>query len=76
MGTHQVPFRKELWIEREDFMIDPPKKYFRLFVGNEVRLQSAFIVRCTSYECDPEGRVSIVHAQYDPVRGWGRWAIR
>lgn len=66
MGTHQVPFRKELWIEREDFMIDPPKKYFRLFVGNEVRLQSAFIVRCTSYECDPEGRVSIVHAQYDP----------
>lgn len=66
MGTHQIPFHKELWIEREDFMIDPPKKYFRLFVGNEVRLQSAFIVKCTSYETDDEGNVTVVHADYDP----------
>ncbi|MCI6157143.1 MAG: glutamine--tRNA ligase/YqeY domain fusion protein [Peptoniphilaceae bacterium] len=66
MGSHTVLFERELWIEREDFMIDPPKKYFRLFPGNEVRLQSAFIIRCTDYETDETGNVTVVHAEYDP----------
>lgn len=66
MGTHQVPFGKEVWIDRDDFMVDPPKKYFRLFPGNEVRLMNAFVVKCTSYETDEKGRVTCVHADYDP----------
>lgn len=65
MGTHTIPFRKEVWIEREDFEIDPPKKYFRLFPGNEVRLQGAFIVKATDYETDAEGNVTVVHATRD-----------
>lgn len=66
MGTHDVPFSREVWIEREDFAIDPPKKFFRLFPGNEVRLQKAYIVRATDYELDESGNVIVVHATYDP----------
>lgn len=66
MGTHEVPFSRELWIEREDFEVDPPKKYFRLFPGNEVRLQKAYIVKATDYETDEDGNVTVVHATYDP----------
>ena len=66
MGSHEIPFRREVWIEREDFEIDPPKKYFRLFPGNEVRLQNAYIVRATGYDTDEDGKVIAVHADYDP----------
>ena len=66
MGTHTIPFGKKVWIEREDFMIDPPKKYYRLFPGNEVRLQNAYIVKATDYELDEAGNVKVVHATYDP----------
>lgn len=66
MGSHTCPFGKELWIERADFEMDPPKKYFRLYPGNEVRLMNAYIVKCTSYETDESGRVSVVHADYEP----------
>lgn len=66
MGTHTVPFGKEVWIEREDFMIEPERKYFRLYPGNEVRLQGAYVVRCTGYDLDDDGEVAAVHAEYDP----------
>ncbi|MGN0165046.1 MAG: glutamine--tRNA ligase/YqeY domain fusion protein [Lachnospiraceae bacterium] len=66
MGTRMVPFTKELYIERDDFMIEPPKKYFRLFPGNEVRLMSAYFVKCVSYETDENGNVTVVHCTYDP----------
>ncbi len=66
MGEHQIPFRKELWIDRDDFEIEPPKKYRRFYVGNEVRLQSAYLVTCTSYETDEKGTVTVVHGSYDP----------
>lgn len=66
MGTREVPFSRELYIEREDFMIDPPKKYFRLFPGNEVRLMSAYFVKCVSYETDEDGNVTVIHCTYDP----------
>lgn len=66
LGHRMVPFGKELYIEREDFMIEPIRKYFRLFPGNEVRLMSAYFVTCTSYETDEEGNVTVVHATYDP----------
>ena len=65
-GTKQLPFERELWIEREDFMEEPPKKYFRLFVGNEVRLMNAYFVKCTGFEKDENGNVTVVHATYDP----------
>lgn len=65
-GKKQVPFERELWIEREDFMEEPPKKYFRLFVGNEVRLMNAYFVKCTGFEKDENGNVTVVHATYDP----------
>lgn len=65
-GKKQLPFERELWIEREDFMEEPPKKYFRLFVGNEVRLMNAYFVKCTGFEKDENGNVTIVHATYDP----------
>lgn len=67
LGTHQVPFSKELYIEREDFMEEPPKKYFRLFLGNEVRLMHAYFVTCTGFEKDDEGNVTVVHCTYDPA---------
>ena len=66
MGERLVPFSRELYIEREDFMIEPPKKYFRLFPGNEVRLMSAYFVTCTGYETDENGSVTVVHCTYDP----------
>lgn len=66
MGTHTILFGKKIWIEREDFMIQPPKKYYRLFPGNEVRLQNAYIVKATDYELDENGNVKVVHATYDP----------
>ncbi|MDD5934255.1 MAG: glutamine--tRNA ligase/YqeY domain fusion protein [Clostridiales bacterium] len=66
MGTRMIPFSRELYIEREDFMIEPPKKYFRLFPGNEVRLMNAYFVTCTDYKTDEEGNVTEVYATYDP----------
>ncbi len=65
-GTRKVPFSKELYIEREDFSIDPPKGYHRLYIGNEVRLKSAYYVTAVSYETDAEGNVSCIHCTYDP----------
>ena len=66
MGTRKTVFSKELYIEREDFMVEPPKKYFRLFPGNEVRLKSAYFVKCTGYDTDENGEVTAVHCTYDP----------
>ena len=66
MGTRKVAFSKELYIEREDFMEEPPKKYFRLFPGNEVRLMNAYFVTCVGYEKDDNGNVTVVHCTYDP----------
>ena len=65
LGSRTMSFGKELYIERDDFMIEPPKKYFRLYPGNEVRLMGAYFVKCTSYELDEAGRVSVVHVEYD-----------
>lgn len=65
-GTRTIPFSKELWIERDDFMIEPIKKYRRLFVGNEVRLYKAYFVTCTGYDLDENGEVAAVHCTYDP----------
>ena len=65
-GSRKVPFGRELYIEREDFMEEPPKKYFRLFPGNEVRLMNAYFVKCTDYEKDENGNVMVVHCTYDP----------
>ncbi len=67
LGIKQVPFEKELWIEREDFMEEPPKKYFRLFPGNEVRLMNAYFVKCVGCEKDENGQVTVVHCTYDPI---------
>ena len=66
MGVRKVPFSKVLYIDREDFMIEPPKKYFRLFPGNEVRLMNAYFVKCESYVTDANGNVTEVHCTYDP----------
>ena len=66
LGSRKVPFAKELYIEREDFMEEPPRKYFRLFPGNEVRLMNAYFVTCQSYEKDEEGKVTVIHCTYDP----------
>ena len=72
MGTRKVTFSKELYIERDDFMIEPVKGYFRLFPGNEVRLKYAYYVKVVSYETDAEGNVTVVHCTYDPASrgGW------
>ena len=66
LGIRKVPFGRELYIEREDFMVDPPKKYKRMFVGTEVRLMNAYLVTCTGYETDDHGNVTTVHCSYDP----------
>ncbi|MCD8153270.1 MAG: glutamine--tRNA ligase/YqeY domain fusion protein [Clostridiales bacterium] len=66
LGSRMIPFGPELYIEREDFMIDPPRKYKRLFLGTEVRLMNAYFVTCTGYEADDDGTVRVVHCQYDP----------
>lgn len=66
MGTRQIVFSRELFIERDDFMVEPPKKYFRLFPGNEVRLKSAYFVKCIGFDTDENGEVTAVHCTYDP----------
>jgi glutaminyl-tRNA synthetase len=65
-GSREIPFSRELWIEREDFMIDPPKKYFRLGPGLMVRLKHAYILRCDSYQTNEAGEVTEVHCTYFP----------
>ena len=71
LGSRMVPFSKELYIEREDFMVEPPKKYKRLYPGNEVRLMNAYFVTCTGYDTDEEGNVTAVHCTYDPATKGG-----
>ena len=66
LGSRKVPFGRELYIEREDFMEEPPKKYFRLFPGNEVRLMNAYFVKCVDYEKDENGNITVIHCTYDP----------
>lgn len=66
LGTRKVTFSRELYVEQDDFMAEPVKKYFRLFPGNEVRLKSAYFVTCTGYETDDDGRVTCLHCTYDP----------
>ena len=66
LGSREVPFSRELYIERDDFMVEPPKKYRRLFLGNEVRLMNAYFITCTGYDLDEDGNVTCVHATYDP----------
>ena len=66
LGSRKLAFTRELYIEREDFMIDPPKKYFRLFPGNEVRLMNAYYVTCTGYDVDENGNVTEIRCTYDP----------
>ena len=71
LGSRKVPFGRELYIDRDDFMEEPPKKYYRLYPGNEVRLMSAYFVTCTSYEKDENGKVSVIHCTYDPATKQG-----
>jgi glutaminyl-tRNA synthetase len=66
-GSRDVSFSRTLWVERDDFEAEPPKKYNRLFVGNEVRLKGAYIVKCTGYETNANGEVTEVFAEYDPM---------
>lgn len=71
LGSREVPFGRELYIEREDFMEEPPRKYFRMFPGNEVRLMNAYFVTCTGCEKDEVGNVTTVHCTYDPASRGG-----
>jgi glutaminyl-tRNA synthetase len=66
MGTRQVPFSREIYIEQDDFMEEPPKKYFRLFPGNEVRLKGAYFIKCNDFIKDENGNVVEIHCTYDP----------
>ncbi|MBM7621603.1 glutaminyl-tRNA synthetase [Bacillus tianshenii] len=66
MGTRQIPFGREIYIEQDDFMEDPPKKYFRLFPGNEVRLKHAYFIKCEDFIKDENGNVVEIHCTYDP----------
>ncbi len=66
LGSRKVPFTRELYIERDDFMEEPPKKYFRMFPGNEVRLMNAYFVKCNSFEKDENGNITEIHCTYDP----------
>ncbi len=66
LGSRTVPFGRELYIEREDFMEEPPRKYFRMFPGNEVRLMNAYFVKCVGCEKDEAGNVTLIHCTYDP----------
>ena len=66
MGTRKITFSKEIFVEQEDFMVEPVKKYFRLFPGNEVRLRGAYFVKCVGYDTDDSGNVTAVHCTYDP----------
>ena len=76
LGTRKVPFTKELYIEREDFMEEPPKQYFRLFPGNEVRLMNAYFVTCVDYKKDADGNITEIHCTYDPETKGGNFAGR
>ncbi len=71
LGSRQVPFTRELYIERDDFMEEPPKKYFRMFPGNEVRLMNAYFVKCESFEKDENGNITLIHCTYDPASKGG-----
>ena len=71
LGSRQVPFSRELYIDREDFMEVPPRKYFRLFPGNEVRLMNAYFVTCISCQKDEEGNITEIHCTYDPASKGG-----
>lgn len=71
LGTRTVTFSRELYVEQDDFMAEPVKKYFRLFPGNEVRLKSAYFVTCTSYEADDDGHITCLHCTYDPASKGG-----
>ncbi|WP_368368209.1 glutamine--tRNA ligase/YqeY domain fusion protein [Roseburia hominis] len=71
LGSRKIPFSGELYIEREDFMEEPPKKYFRMFPGNEVRLMNAYFVTCNSFEKDADGNVTVIHCTYDPASRGG-----
>ncbi len=73
-GTREVTFSKNLWIDAEDFMENPEKKYFRLFPGNEVRLKSAYVIKCTGCDKDENGNVTAVHAEYDTESRGGNTA--
>ncbi len=66
MGSRKVPINREIWIERDDFMEDPPNKFFRLRPGGEVRLRNAFIIKCTGFIKDDAGKVTQIHCEYDP----------
>lgn len=66
MGNRQIPFSREIYIEREDFMENPPNKYFRLFPGNEVRLKNAYFIKCNDVIKDADGNVTEIHCTYDP----------
>jgi glutaminyl-tRNA synthetase len=76
LGTRQVPFTRELYIEREDFMEEPPKKYFRLYPGNEVRLMNAYFVKCVDFKKDESGKVTEIHCTYDPATRGGNFTER
>ena len=71
LGTRKVPFSREIYIDREDFMEEPPKKYFRMFPGNEVRLMNAYFVTCNSFTKDESGKVTEIHCTYDPASKGG-----
>ena len=71
LGVRKVPFSRELYIDREDFMEEPPKKYFRMFPGNEVRLMNAYFVTCNSFVKDENGAVTEIHCTYDPASKGG-----
>lgn len=71
LGGRKVPFSREIYIEREDFMEEPPRKYFRMFPGNEVRLMNAYFVKCNSFEKDADGKVTVIHCTYDPASRGG-----
>ena len=71
LGKRKLPFSRELWIEREDFMENPPRGFFRLFPGNEVRLRYAYVVKCVSVDKDSNGQVTAVHCMYDPATRTG-----
>ena len=66
LGSREVPFTRELYIDRDDFMENPPKKYFRMYPGNEVRLMNAYFVKCESIEKDENGEIKVIHCTYDP----------
>ena len=71
LGSRKVPFGREIYIDREDFMEEPPKKYFRMFPGNEVRLMNAYFVKCVGFEKDESGKVTVIHCTYDPASKGG-----